>query len=50
MQRDTPGYIADGPAPKTVCEDRRVAMGVPKWYLYIGCGITDFISDYMNAF
>ena len=25
-----------GPAPTTVAEDRRAAMGVPKWYLYIG--------------
>ena len=25
-----------GPSPRTVAEDRRAAMGVPKWYLYIG--------------
>ena len=25
-----------GLAPSTVAEDRRAAMGVPKWYLYIG--------------
>ena len=38
-QLDTPGYIADcrrgGLAPRTGAEDRRPAMGVPKWYLYI---------------